>query len=314
MPTRRFSYLKYLVTGIFILFFFLFIYRYRLEFYVLKDIRLDQFIFLLGLALATIGLNGFKLRLIVRSYGIDLKIREWFGLASISLSLNSFLFKSGSAATSNYLKRRHGYSYMDFVGTLGGDVLTMIFVNSCLGFMVCGYLIFFEGAEATLLMAGWGVAIAGFFFLQQNSSKISLDKYAYLEPIIRALGAFQKLLANWKLFRNLAVCGLTLALVTSVRLYISARVVHLDIPWSHCLLFTAAMAVVRHVPMVQSDLGTREFAVGLLSSYLGGSLKQGFLAAATDRIIVLFWCLVCAGIFKGLLAERDPEPPRPEAS
>ncbi len=306
--------MKYLVTGIIILFFLLFIYRYRSEFYVLKDIRPDQFIFLLGLALATIGLNGFKLRLITRSYGIDLKIREWFGLASISLSLNSFLFKSGSAASSNYLKRTHGYSYMDFVGTLGGDVLTMIFINSCIGFLVCGYLIIFEGAEATLLIAAWGVLIATFFLFQRNSLKIPPGKFAFLEPLSRALAAFNKLLTHRELLRNLALCGASLSLITSLRFYLSAQVVHLDIPWTHCLLFTAVMTVVRHVPMVQSDLGTREFAIGLLASYLGASLKEGFLATVADRVIVLFWCLICAGIFKGILTDRESKPPRPKTS
>ena len=53
--------------------------------------------------------------------------------------------------------------------------------------------------------------------------------------------------------------------------------------------------------MLQSDIGSREFAVGFLSQSLGSGFKQGVLATVVDRIFEMFWALIGIAVFKNFI-------------
>ena len=53
--------------------------------------------------------------------------------------------------------------------------------------------------------------------------------------------------------------------------------------------------------MLQTDIGSRELAIGFLSLSLGSGFKQGVLATATDRIFEMAWGLIGLAVFKNLL-------------
>ena len=81
------------------------LFKYREGFYILQDLSVFQFVSFFSLVIFGITLSGSKLSRIVNSFNIYLKKSEWFALSSITTVLNGIFFKSGSLATSPYLKK-----------------------------------------------------------------------------------------------------------------------------------------------------------------------------------------------------------------
>ena len=55
------------------------------------------------------------------------------------------------------------------------------------------------------------------------------------------------------------------------------------------------------MPILQSDIGSREFATGFLSEILGSGFQEGVLATAVDRVLEM--ALALAGTIVFLLSD-----------
>ena len=81
------------------------LFKYREGFYILQNLSVLQFVSFSSLVIFGITLSGFKLSRIVNSFNIYLKKSEGLALSSMTTVLNGIFFKSGSLATSAYLKK-----------------------------------------------------------------------------------------------------------------------------------------------------------------------------------------------------------------
>lgn len=298
--------IKYGVTALIVSVFGVFVYKFHDDFRVIREINRWQFSQLFALSLFTVLLNGAKLRAITRSYDIGLRFKEWFGLTAISLSLNSLLFKSGSLLASNYLKRVHHFPYMSYVGSWGADFLIMLFNSAVVGLVATSYLAAATGKDFQLIIAGFIIIILVLLLLMKNNIHIGEKKHKVLDALSRALKSLNDLFRNKQLLATLGSFGIGLIIVTSLRFYVASSILHLNIPLTHCFLFTSILTFIRNIPMIQSDIGMRELALGLLSELLGSGLKEGFLISVVDRVFVLFWCLVFAGLYRNILTRENP--------
>ena len=285
-------------------------YQYREDFYLISNITPALFISLSFLAVLSIIINGNKLRLITQSFNIELNFNEWIGLAFISSSLNGVVYKSGSLATSNYLKRKHNFPYTSFLGSLGADHLMMILINACVGLGASIYAMTLSEKimPFTLLFLAMVIAI---FYLVRNPLGFSKSENRYLDALFRAAEKLNKILQNKLLFRKLLLNNLFLAIAMGLRLYVACKAIGINFEILHCYLFTTVSAFIRLIPMLQSDIGSRELAVGFLSECLGSGFKQGILATAVDRIFEMAWALIGMAVFRNLIispiADNSPE-------
>lgn len=304
MPLQKFG--KYLIAVLTLLIMGVFIVKYQQDFYKIRNITVSQFLQIFVLSFLTITVNGLKVKLITRSADIHLSFKEWFGLASISISLNGMFSKTGSVVTSNYLKRIYGFPYMSYVGAFTGDFLITLLISAWIGLAISLYLAIAGNGEYMFLVTGFLIILAVLFLLLKSNLNFKRHHYRIVDTIIRAVISLNNLLQNKKLFWNLCCFGIMLLILSALRFYVSSTILHLDIPLSYCFLFTIVIMAVRSLPLVQGDIGTRELAVGLMSEFLGTGLKEGFLVTVVDRIAVLFWCLFFAVLFRNILTEKKP--------
>ncbi len=297
---------KYLITILTIVVVGVFVIKYQQDFSKVRDITITQFLQLFVLSSLTISVNGLKVKLITSTAGIRLSFREWFGLASISISLNGIFSKTGSVVTSNYLKRAYGFPYMSYVGAFAGDFLITLLISAWIGLVVSLYLVIFVKPDYTFLVAGFLIVIMSLFLLLKSNLNFQRHHYRIIDTIIRAITSLNSLLQNKKLFWNLCCFGIMLLMLSALRFYVASTVLHLDIPISYCFLFAIIIMAVRALPLLQGDIGTRELAIGLMSEFLGTGLKEGFLVAVVDRIAILFWCLFFAAFYQNILIAKKP--------
>lgn len=309
MPSSLLPWIKRALTvaigGIFLFLLF----KFRNDFHLIRNVTPGIFAALSLLVCVSILLNGLKLNRVLRSFGIHLTGKEWVGLAFISATLNGVVFKSGALVTSSYLKRKHELPYASFVGAMGADHLMMIFINALAGSAISIYLVL-SGKPLVPVAAGFLLLTLGLILVMRRRFILNRQSNPFFDAVARAVRALDGILQNQPLFHSLLLQNLVLVAVMGLRFYVACQALALDIPLAHCYLFTTVMSFVRLVPMIQSDIGSRELAVGFLSEAVGSGFKQGMLATVVDRIIELFWAVLIAACFKNLLF---PSPKEQEA-
>ncbi len=318
-PSWRPRWLGVLVTTAFAVLLGYFLYHYREDWRLLRGISAAQALGLIALVVLGIAVNGLKLRRILDAHGIRLQAKEGFGLASISFALNCLLFKSGSLTVSNHLKRRHGFSYSRFIGTLGADHLIILFINALTAGVASLYLSLQLGQPFGWAAAVFFVIATLLFLMKRRTFRFTPGRSRLSQALSQALDSLDRLLKNRPLFQTLCAYNVTLVLAGALRLYLACSVVGVNTGLVACILFSTAMVFVRVLPLLQSDLGSRELAVGFLANLIGTGFQAGLVATVVDRLFEWLTAFVLAFCFRNLLlvprqpAPQDGTPPIPSA-
>jgi hypothetical protein len=288
---------KISTLGLFSGFFFL-LFKYHEDFYILKNLSVFQFFSFSSLVIFGIILSGSKLNKIVNSFNINLKKNEWFALSSMTTFLNSIFFKSGSLATSTYLKKKYNLPYSSFVGSFIGDQLIILFIACFIGSITTASLIY-TGDSQLFFISVIFIIITVFLFILLGW-KITLPKKEGVvwEQLITGIKSFNTLLQNTNLFYNLCAHNILLTIAAGLRLFTSCSILHQEIPLSHCFLFVAVISIVRIIPIAHSDIGIREITVGFISETIGSGVKAGILITSIDRIFEFLLTALSVGVFR----------------
>jgi len=267
-----------------------------------------QFATVFFLVFSAVTVNGSKLNHLTRFFGLSLDKREWFGLSCITTTLNNLFFKAGSLATSNYLKRKHAFPYMSFLGSLGADQLILFFMSALTGGMISFYLMLTATASLNLAALTYLGLTLVLFFSVRLVPQMRSRSHPLLDALVRAVNALNRILKDRPLFVSLCVHNALLIALTALRFFAVCKILRLDVPLQYCLLFTTVMIFVSAVPLFQSDIGSREIAVGFLSQLAGMGFNEGLLATFVDRVFVFSLTLLATLCFRNLLV-----PPLPQA-
>jgi hypothetical protein len=292
------------ISAFFVFGFLLF--KYREDFYKLQELSFLQLFSFSSLVILGITLSGSKLNLITYYFNIYLKKSEWFALSSMTMILNSIFFKSGSLATSTYLKKKYDFPYPSFIGSFVGDQLITLLIASLVGSISSIFLIYSEEVPLLIIFIIFSTSTTFLFILL--SGKITLPKKegGIWQQLSIGIESFNKLLQNKKLFYALCLHNLFLIIIVALRLYTACSILNQALSIIHCFLFVAAMTIIRVIPIAHSDVGIREITIGFLSESIGTGLKAGVLITSIDRVLELLLTGLCAGIFqKSLITPKD---------
>ena len=266
----------------------------------LKEISAGQFFLIAGIVIASLLINGSKLKILAGSYNIQLNLSEIIGLSSITTSLNNFFFKAGSLFTSNYLKQRHEFPFISFAGTQGADHLILFFINALCGLTVSLALVFEQKEIFFPLVICYFSAAAFLILLFSKTFNFQHHSNKFLNALIRAINSLYRIIKNKKLFCLLCAHNILLVGLSALRLLLVCKVLNIEISFGYCLLFITLTPVISAIPIIHSDLGTRELAIGMFSQWLGVGFQTGMLATLLDRCFVLFWAILISLYYRDL--------------
>ena len=294
------KFFKLAITGLLIFLLGSQIAKHQSNLLALREISAGQIFIIAGIVIASLLINGSKLKILADSFNIQLKPSETIGLSSITTSLNNFFFKAGSLFTSNYLKQRHEFPFMSFAGTQGADHLILFFINALCGLIISLVLIF-EQKEIFLPLAIC-YFLAAVFLILVFSKTFNFQRHSnkFLNALIQIINSFNRILKNKKLFYLLCAHNLLLVGLNALRLLLVFKALNIEIELGYCLLFITLTPVISAIPIIYSDLGTRELAIGVYSQWLGLGFQTGMLATLLDRCFVLFWAILISLYYRNL--------------
>ena len=291
---------KLAVTGLLIFLLASQIAKHQSNLLALKEISAGQFFLIAGIVIASLLINGSKLKILAGSYNIQLNTREIIGLSSITTSLNNFFFKAGSLFTSNYLKQRHEFSFMSFAGTQGADHLILFLINALCGLTISLALVFEQKEIFFPLVICYFSAAVFLILIFSKTFNIQHRSNKFLNTLIRGINSLYRILKNKKLLCLLCAHNLLLVGLSALRLILVCNVLNIEISFGYCLLFITLTPVISAIPIIHSDLGTRELAIGMYSQWLGMGFQAGMLATLLDRCFVMLWSILISLYYRNL--------------
>ena len=209
--------------------------------------------------------------------------------------LNSIFFKSGSLATSTYLKKKYDFPYAAFVGSFIGDQLIILFIASLIGSIITACLIYSGICQLIFL-----------FILPGGKLPLPKKEGSIWSKLRAGTDSFNTLLQNKNLLYTLCAHNILLITAAGLRLFTACSILNQEIPIIHCFLFIAVITIVRIIPIAHSDIGVREVMVGFLSKTIGSGLKAGVLITSIDRIFELLLTGLCVSVFrKSLITPKN---------
>ncbi len=282
------------------------LFKYREGFYTLRDLSFLQFVSFSSLVIFGITLSGSKLNCIAKYFNIHLKKSECFALSSMTTILNSIFFKSGSLATSTYLKKKYDFPYASFIGSFVGDQLIILFIASLIGSITTASLIYSGKVQLLFILITFSIIVVFLFILPGGKLTLPKKEGGIWEQLRIGTDSFNTLLQNKNILYTLCAHNIFLITATGLRLFTACSILQQEIPLIHCFLFVAAITIVRIIPIAHSDIGVREIMVGFLSETIGSGLKAGVLITSIDRIFELLLTGLCVSVFrKSLITPKN---------
>ena len=282
------------------------LFKYREGFYTLRDLSFLQFVSFSSLVIFGITLSGSKLNCIAKYFNIHLKKSECFALSSMTTVLNSIFFKSGSLATSTYLKKKYDFPYASFIGSFVGDQLIILFIASLIGSITTASLIYSGKVQLLFILITFSIIVVFLFILPGGKLTLPKKEGGIWEQLRIGADSFNTLLQNKNILYTLCAHNIFLITATGLRLFTACSILQQEIPLIHCFLFVAVITIVRIIPIAHSDIGVREIMVGFLSETIGSGLKAGVLITSIDRIFELLLTGLCVSVFrKSLITPKN---------
>ena len=297
----------YILFVIFILIFIIIFIKNNLEDIkkVIVGISLFDFIILSILTIITMLLNGNKIEILTKYYGLKLRFKEWFGLSAIT-TMGNYLAPLGLGMSLRglYLKKKYKFPYGIFITTLATGYLTSFLMYSFFGLiiMVVAYFKydFFNIILFLLFLITFLVCIVVILF----SPKFNYKKNNFISKIINIVNNWNKMKKNYKLLIKLTFNDFLSLLIYSFRIFFIFYILGNKIPFISSTLISVLTLFSTIIGLTPAAIGVKEVLIIYSTTAIGKSLNLGIAVAAIDRFIAMIYVFVLGSIFSYFLLKN----------
>lgn len=299
------------ILAIIIFFFIYYIGKHLSDFKQLASVGLANIwlVLVAGVILfINLALNGYILDVLMHSFGLKLKLKEWFGLAMITNFYNYITpFRGGMIARAVYLKKKHKVPYVHFLATLGAVYIIIFLVGSIAGmlsmFFIWKYTGLFNKLIFFLFLAIFLVLLAVIIF----SPKFHEKKNKWLNRIIKVINGWHLIKNNKKVvFSTLTISLIQLSLgaISNIILYLIFGV---HIGFFMALFLAAISSIAILVSITPGNLGIGDAINVFSAAVIGIGLTSAVAATILGRAINLLIIFILGPIFSYVLLKHKPK-------
>jgi uncharacterized membrane protein YbhN (UPF0104 family) len=284
-----------------VLFLYFYVRNNLSDFTKISEISVPYVLLIGCVCLAMLVVNGFFLKVLTVSFGINLHFFEYFSISIITSFGNIFLpMKGGSGFRAVYLKSRYGFDYSYFLSSLAANYLVVFGVTSVVAlgsltlfYMRSGAFIF---PAAMVFLAVGAVTSWAAFFPPHTLGWI---------PSGWARERANQVLSGWHIMRKSRktvtnLCSLTLLnlFLASAGTWLEFAAFHMKDPYGNGIgflqatIFTAIGSLSFLVSITPAALGIKESLLMFSSRFLGITPAQALAVSLLDRSVnVVVLCL-----------------------
>lgn len=264
-------------------------------------------LFILGVLALTA--NGLYLKIFARKFDLDLRAREWFGLAAVT-AMGNYLtpLSGGLMARAAYLKLRHEFPYSRFLAMLAANYLIAFAVIGAAGTVVMLTRIATGGFSwpVLLLFAATVLAVPLVLRLPPGTGTSGGRILRFVQSALEGLAVIRR---DRTLLGKLVALTLWNVSLGAALYFAVFRVIGAPIPLALALLLHLLTSYTVLINLTPGNLGVQEIVTGVAASVLGAGAETGLLAALIVRAVTTLCAFALGPIFSYLLskelADRD---------
>ena len=197
------KYLNYMIVIVLVFFAAYYFFRNKADLQGLLDVRPMYIIIMLAAGIAQFFVSGSFTKIILKPFGIGIKIKELFALAIFTCLGNYLLpLRGGLGLRAVYLKKRYNFSYPYFLSSLAGIYLVYFLTNSLLGLGALFFLYYYWGITSMTLGLTFATVSLGVFTpLILNTKRLSHNRETHLSgnALAPSMAFFNDMLGPWSL-------------------------------------------------------------------------------------------------------------------
>ena len=248
-----------------------------------------QFFILTGFVLLEISINGWMCNNVVKFFGVDMKLTEWFSLAVLNRYSNYLFLKGGPIARGFYLKKRYGLKYKFFFIVVIFLTLIQILCSS----IILASSVIFSHNEFYMFsryVLSCFVLMAGIPFLCLFAPGRLLMAACFKHE--RA----QKFVEIWIALRKRPsvicpsiVLSLVVVLLYSLRIYFIYSILYGNVDFSSSAILASVGQLSFYVSLTPASLGIKEALMACVGNVMGDNFLYVATVAALDRAVIMIW-------------------------
>jgi len=273
------------------------------DFQVIKDFSWQILGVIALTELFCLYLQGLVLKLTIKEFGINLSLKEWFGL-TVATTFGNYIFPfAGLGFRGVYLNKKHKFNYSHFISTVAA-VYVIQFIISSMGGLI-GLLSIEKEPNLGLILFFVVTLILGFVFILVPLRK-SFLKYnmGFIAKILAVWQSWHKIRSNVNLvFKLLGLMAAQFTL-TAVMFYLTYKLTNNSVSFAQSFLPTSLSSFSAIFRLTPASIGVYEGLIVYSTYVFNLTVSEGLIVAAVTRLATMFWGLTLGPIFLYLLIYR----------
>ena len=310
------KYFKIITLYVVVIIIFLAFFRFFLQGKeLLQEIRNIDILYLvpqLFLAFFFISTTAYVNAIILRSFNIDLEVKEWFGLGCIN-ALSNFIFpmKIGTMVKALYLKNKYGFRIAHSLSILFFATFIRFEVDLFLAALLLTYSklasLFINPYLNNLLYFACLIFPIGIIFLMvlAKINLVSNFKNTISNMIINRLilliDGMKLISKNVKLLVMITSLDMVIFIIQTLGLYFAYMAINRPTTLFNVAFVSLITSLSELLSLTPSNLGIKEVVISFSSKAIGCTIEEGFIVAAIIRIATMAHFLTFGTIFSIIL-------------
>jgi uncharacterized protein (TIRG00374 family) len=245
---------------------------------------------------------------LLQPLNVKLSFIEAFKLSIVTGFYNLITpFRGGMAVRAVYLKKKHNFTYTNFLATLAASYILIFLVASILG-LISVYLIYTsEKIFSQILFLIFLGAFISMTFTIIFSPKIPLTKYKFINKFIEVINGWHLIKNNKKVIFSVVFFSLIQTLLTSFMVYLQFNVFGIEITFAKCIFLSAIGVFSLLVGITPANLGIGEAITVFSALTIGITPVQSLSVAILGRLISFSVLFILGPIFSYQLLRNKPK-------
>jgi uncharacterized membrane protein YbhN (UPF0104 family) len=274
------------------------------EFKKIFDLNIGQFIIISAITLLGLAIDGWLFKILLQTFKINLKFKEWFGLTVINRYSNYLFIKGGPFVRGIYLKKIHGVAYKNFLLLFVFISLIQILFISLLSalsmlFNYFKYDNFNIFSFAFLILISIASLIP--FFAPSGALNFLTKRYAFAQQAVKI---WAEIKTAKKLIIKSTILTIAAILLYSFKIFIIYRIAFEPILFSSAIIIASTGMLSFFIALTPASLGIKEAAMSYAADFMGEKFATAAAVAASDRAITMIWIFGLGLLFSAWYSQK----------
>jgi uncharacterized membrane protein YbhN (UPF0104 family) len=250
-------------------------------------------------------ISGYKLFLVVRSFGPKMELSEWIGLPYFTSYFNYLPGNAGSGMTAVFLKKRYNFPYTKFLSMSGALFVIYLLCFSTAGIFLMALLWIRTGYGDNYIITILFAILLFVAFCRFFPVHLTKQESRVLNWLHSILIGFDDLRKNGSLIKNLIVCSYLQIVLLGTIIYSTFLALGIKVDPIIAFLLGIITSIAKFQFLVPGQLGIREIFFAFVTKLLDGSFGEGMVVAVTDRVVSGVLTIILGNFFTWTVIDKS---------